>query len=145
MSKKKDCRFCEQGWTPCEEHGHSSMCNKYLNGHYKEIVFEQDEILPTPQPTGSNHPTTDKELEIKIGMLRQWLNEERIKDADRFVTNDDIKMWLDLDNQIAKHTAAARIDELNWLPNDITGLREYVANRRLELQATNPEESNHAI
>lgn len=52
---------------------------------------------------------------------------------------------------LAKHTAAARIDELNWLlpqiahlPNDITGVREYVANRRLELQATNPEESNHA-
>lgn len=29
-----------------------------------------------------------------IGMLRQWLNEDRIKDADRFVTNDDIKLWL---------------------------------------------------
>lgn len=34
--------------------------------------------------------------EIQIGMLRQWLNEDRIKDADRFVTNEQIKYWLDL-------------------------------------------------
>lgn len=35
-------------------------------------------------------------LNIRIGMLRQWLNEERIKDAKYFVTNEDIHDWLDV-------------------------------------------------
>ncbi|HEY5267557.1 MAG TPA: hypothetical protein VII94_00270 [Candidatus Saccharimonadales bacterium] len=33
---------------------------------------------------------------IKIGMLRQWLNEERIDKAERFVTNEDLEFWLGL-------------------------------------------------
>lgn len=35
-----------------------------------------------------------EELNVRIGMLRQWLNEDRIKDAKRFVTNEDIELWL---------------------------------------------------
>jgi hypothetical protein len=31
---------------------------------------------------------------IRIGMLRQWLNEERIKDAKYFVTNEELEVWL---------------------------------------------------
>lgn len=38
--------------------------------------------------------TTD-ELDLAIGMLRQWLNEERIKDGNRFVTNEELHHWLD--------------------------------------------------
>lgn len=33
-------------------------------------------------------------LTRRIGHLRQWLNEDRIKDADRFVTNEQIEFWL---------------------------------------------------
>jgi hypothetical protein len=33
-------------------------------------------------------------LRKRIGMLRQWLNEDRIKDVDRFVTNEEIEHWL---------------------------------------------------
>ena len=29
-----------------------------------------------------------------VGMLRQWLNEDRIKDVDRFVTNEELEHWL---------------------------------------------------
>lgn len=32
---------------------------------------------------------------IRIGMLRQWLNEERIKDAKYFVTNEELEVWID--------------------------------------------------
>lgn len=35
-------------------------------------------------------------IETRIGMLRQWLNEERIKDGKYFVTNEDIEHWLHL-------------------------------------------------
>jgi hypothetical protein len=30
----------------------------------------------------------------KIGMLRQWLNESRIKDPDKFFTNEQLLEWL---------------------------------------------------
>ena len=35
-----------------------------------------------------------QKLKKNIGQLRQWLNEDRIKDADKFVTNEQIELWL---------------------------------------------------
>ena len=32
--------------------------------------------------------------EMNIGALRQWLNEDRITDPKKMVTNEDIKYWL---------------------------------------------------
>lgn len=34
--------------------------------------------------------------EIRISMLRQWLNEDRISDPKKMITNADIKYWLGL-------------------------------------------------
>ena len=31
---------------------------------------------------------------VNVGMLRQWLNEDRITDTKRLVTNEDIEHWL---------------------------------------------------
>jgi hypothetical protein len=119
-----------------------------------------------------NHPTTDKELREKLASIEHerwadWQNYvhrvylegnfkefmlrwqkqigtpySELSDQEKASDMEQVNRYWHL---IEAHTAAARIDELNWLPNDISGLREYVANRRLELQATNPEESNHAI
>jgi len=36
----------------------------------------------------------DKYPQIAISMLRQWLNEERIKDVKNFVTNEELSLWL---------------------------------------------------
>ncbi len=36
----------------------------------------------------------EEKLEQRIGMLRQWLNEDRIKEPDKMITNEDIKHWL---------------------------------------------------
>ena len=38
--------------------------------------------------------TQRDEIRQNVGMLRQWLNEDRIKDAKRFVTNEQIEDWL---------------------------------------------------
>lgn len=38
----------------------------------------------------------EKKLRERVGMLRQWLNEDRIKDAKYFVTNEQIERWLDI-------------------------------------------------
>ena len=35
-----------------------------------------------------------EKMKPRIGMLRMWLNEDRIKDAKRFVTNEQIEHWL---------------------------------------------------
>ena len=35
-----------------------------------------------------------KEIEENIGLVRQWLNEDRITDPKKMVSNDDLKYWL---------------------------------------------------
>ena len=35
----------------------------------------------------------DKEFLFKIGMLRQWLNEDRISDPSKMVSNEDLLKW----------------------------------------------------
>ena len=39
---------------------------------------------------------TLKRLEERVGMLRQWLNEDRITDPEKLITNYDIKYWLNI-------------------------------------------------
>lgn len=38
----------------------------------------------------------EKELSVNIGMLRQWLNEDRIDDPNKMVTNEQVQQWLQL-------------------------------------------------
>jgi hypothetical protein len=42
----------------------------------------------------SHDARRDDELRKNIGMLRQWLNEDRITDSNKLVTNEDIASWL---------------------------------------------------
>ena len=37
-----------------------------------------------------------KVTEKNISMLRQWLNEERITDPKKMVTNEELKAWLNI-------------------------------------------------
>lgn len=37
------------------------------------------------------------EMGKNVGMLRQWLNEDRITDPKKMVTNEEIKKWLELE------------------------------------------------
>lgn len=46
-------------------------------------------------------------LNTRIGMLRQWLNEDRIKNAKYFVTNEDIEHWLHLNDYVAQEVRKA--------------------------------------
>jgi len=41
-----------------------------------------------------------EEIKKNIGMLRQWLNEDRIDDPKKFVTNEHLEEWLELDKFI---------------------------------------------
>ena len=35
----------------------------------------------------------DEKQEKSLGLMRQWLNEERITDPQKMVTNEDLKIW----------------------------------------------------
>jgi mannose/fructose/N-acetylgalactosamine-specific phosphotransferase system component IIB len=52
---------------------------------------------------GVNLTTNDTEISNRLAVtdknidqLRQWLNEDRIDDFKKMITNDDIKFWLDI-------------------------------------------------
>jgi len=52
---------------------------------------------------GVNLTTNDTEISSRLAVtdknidqLRQWLNEDRIDDFKKMITNDDIKFWLDI-------------------------------------------------
>lgn len=36
----------------------------------------------------------EKEQKKRIGMLRQWLNEDRITDLKKMVTSEELEVWL---------------------------------------------------
>jgi len=75
---------------------------------YKEVDKRFDEKWPFNGYTEAReqvksffHQELDKavkaereQIKVRIGWLRQWLNEERIKDVDKFVTNEQIENWL---------------------------------------------------
>lgn len=41
---------------------------------------------------------------LKIGQLRQWLNEDRITDPKRMVSNEEIRFMLGIDKQLGSLT-----------------------------------------
>lgn len=45
-----------------------------------------------------NRQKLKEHLEHRIGLLRQWLNEDRITEPSRMVTNKHIEIWLDMDS-----------------------------------------------
>ncbi|OLS15992.1 MAG: hypothetical protein RBG13Loki_0369 [Promethearchaeota archaeon CR_4] len=48
--------------------------------------------------TGRHAPLPEIKTTIQnIGMMRQWLNEDRITDPKKMVTNEDILHWLKWD------------------------------------------------
>jgi hypothetical protein len=49
--------------------------------------------------SGENMTTEEKRLlnellDANIGFLRQWLNEDRITEPKKMVTNEELKYWL---------------------------------------------------
>jgi len=44
----------------------------------------------------------EKRHKISVGMLRQWLNEDRITDPKKMVTNEQIEIWFEGINKYIK-------------------------------------------
>jgi hypothetical protein len=41
----------------------------------------------------------NQHMDLKVSMLRQWLNESRITDPKKMVTNANIRYWLGIDKR----------------------------------------------
>ena len=64
---------------------------------YEGVVYAQmSGWLRTVFTTAYNRGREDALKDIKghTGFLRQWLNEDRITDPEKMVTNEDIESWL---------------------------------------------------
>lgn len=71
------------------------------------------------------HSTTQKKEKMGVGFLRQWLNEDRITDPKKMVTNEELLVWIDDVKELAEEetqhklhgdfrqsTTLSRIDEI---------------------------------
>lgn len=76
LYEEKYCFECV-GYTKFELKGQIWKC---IVEHEKKIREAEEEF--------------EKRTRFNIGMLRQWLNEDKIKDAKSFVTNQDISDWI---------------------------------------------------
>lgn len=54
----------------------------------------RDEIA-TKLSLNTNKEETKTEIDLAIGLMRQWLNEDRITDPHKMVTNAELHQWLD--------------------------------------------------
>jgi len=53
---------------------------------------------------------------IKISMLRQWLNEDRIDDPKKMITNSDIEYWLGIiDRETFRLDNVNVMDGTTWM------------------------------
>lgn len=67
---------------------------------FKEGFEKNEMVLGKAHELGFKEGAQSKfPFRTRIGMLRQWLNEDRIKDVDKFVTNEQIEFWLGLREQ----------------------------------------------
>ena len=74
MNTTRQCQCYCHGSMVNQSYGHDSVCCSDMNG----IVINKPE----------------NKLKSQIGLLRQWLNEERITDPKKMVTNEDIASFL---------------------------------------------------
>lgn len=65
---------------------------KHCRKDTKECCEKCYEVILVTQTSSS----VIEEMRVRIGMLRQWLNEDRIDDPKKMVNNEDIEHWLDL-------------------------------------------------
>ncbi len=84
LAKEEKIKWCVSSVDEDIEHNEVFIAKLFaLIASEKELVREE----------------VSKAIELKLGMLRQWLNEDRITDISKMVTNEDIKHWLDLHPQ----------------------------------------------
>jgi len=83
----------EKGW---EEEMFKYSHEKYIGSSSDLYINTTRAIKICSQALADNRRKVVEELKPKIGMLRQWLNEDRITDVNKMVDNEQIEKWLGL-------------------------------------------------
>jgi hypothetical protein len=103
LESKKDGEKCPKGWG-CDYCG---GCVDLYDEALDDVLADIKSKLNKEEPAyiGGVNLTTNDDTEISnrlavtdknIDQLRQWLNEDKIDDFKKMITNDDIKFWLDI-------------------------------------------------
>jgi hypothetical protein len=82
---------------------HMIVCN-WIHGHEKapaECEYKE-KIDAIMSMILSLIKQREEKIRQNVGMLRQWLNEDKMKEVKDFVTNEQIEMWLGLSTTESK-------------------------------------------
>jgi hypothetical protein len=74
--------------------GELSHFNMVLGEYGKAVLDQKDVYNKSDAVTELFKKCKSSITAQKIGMLRQWLNEDRITDYTKMVTNEEIMAWL---------------------------------------------------
>lgn len=76
------------------EDGELSKFNMVL-GEYGKAVIDQKDVYEKSDAVSEMFKKCQNNIsKAKIGMLRQWLNEDRITDSSKMVSNEELEKWL---------------------------------------------------
>lgn len=67
-------------------------CKKNTSSQYNQAITDLQAFLPSL--LSAMEAEIHQEIKQNIGMLRQWLNEDRITDTNKMVTNEEIEKFL---------------------------------------------------
>jgi len=75
MTTLKECleKFDENNWVDCDADDIKSLISSVWS---------------------SSREATLKEVKQNMGLMRQWLNEDRITDGQKMVSNEELEAWL---------------------------------------------------
>ena len=81
--------------TPKEKEIYKTFFNENEGNGSSRWLVSPDTVERFIEGIKQNAMEKEREkLELNIGMLRQWLNEDRITDIDKLITSEDIKHWI---------------------------------------------------
>lgn len=66
----------------------------FIKGRINAIAFDKWFLETLDAIREKVIQETIKEIKTNIGLLRQWLNEDRITDLKKIVSNEDLERWL---------------------------------------------------
>lgn len=111
-----------------------------------------DEAMDAVQAHNARTQESNPDIDLAIGLMRQWLNEDRITDPKKLVTNEDLHVWLDraLEAHDARIKTAGQIAILSKLhdscrtPMDVEDVRvlimEYIKGLDAQLSPIQPKQ-----
>ena len=85
----EQCRFHDEYLFPIKQFINEKL--EQQKEHYEKELKIADDRWKANEQCREDYNRLLEEYTSNIGLLRQWLNEDRITDADKMVTNEDLE------------------------------------------------------